>query len=56
MNEQRWLNVEMKFTFSIPFDETDEFEEEDFEEIATDYFFNNGGCNTADYEFKFSID
>lgn len=56
MNEQRWLNVEMKFTFSIPLDEIDEFDEEDFEEIATDYFFNEGGCNSADYDFKFSLD
>lgn len=36
MSKQKNLNVEMKFTFSIPFDEfeLDEFDEEDFKEIA----------------------
>lgn len=55
MSEQRWLNVEMKFTYSILLEE-DEGDEEDFEEIATDYFFNEGGCSTADYDFKFVLE
>lgn len=58
MSEQKNLNVEMKFTFSIPFDEfeLDEFDEEDFKEIATDYFFNEGGCHKANYDFEFRLD
>ena len=58
MSEQKKLNVEMKFTFSIPFDESelDEFDEEDFKEIIIDYFFNEGGCHKANCDFEFSLD
>lgn len=58
MSKQKNLNVEMKFTFSIPFDEfeLDEFDEEDFKEIANDYFFECGGIYKADYyDFEFNI-
>ena len=44
MNEQKWLNVEMKVTFKIQIDEDEyddfnEMDKEDLKEIATDYFF-----------------
>ena len=57
MDGQRYLNVEMKVTFNVPVDEDfdiDEFSEEDLEEIANDYFFENGGIYNADYyDFEF---
>lgn len=61
MNEQRYLNVEMKVTFKIQIDEDEyddfnEMDKEDFKEIATDYFFNESGCHKANYDFEFSID
>lgn len=59
MSEQKYLNVEMKVKFDVPVDENfdiDEFSEEDLMEIATDYFFNYNGCDTADYcDFEFDI-
>lgn len=59
MNEQRYLNVEMRVMFNVPVDEDfdiDEFSEEDLEEMATDYFFNQYGYDTADYyDFEFDI-
>lgn len=34
----------------------DELSEEDLKEIANDYFFNQGGYDTADYhDFEFDI-
>ena len=59
MNEQKYLNVEMKVMFNVPVDEDfdiDEFSEEDLMEIANDYFFDCGGIYNADYsdyEFDF---
>lgn len=59
MNEQKYLNVEMRVMFDVPVDEDfdiDELSEEDLKEIATDYFFNYNGCDTADYyDFEFNI-
>lgn len=59
MNEQRYLNVEMRVMFNVPVDEDfdiDEFDEEDLEEIANDYFFESGGIYKADYyDFEFDI-
>lgn len=59
MNEQKYLNVEMKVRFDVPVDENfdiDELSEEDLIEIANDYFFESGGIYKADYsdyEFDF---
>nr|DAK14183.1 MAG TPA: hypothetical protein [Caudoviricetes sp.] len=57
MNEQKYLNVEMKVSFDVPVDEDfdiDEFSEEDLKEIAANYFFNQNGYDTADYyDFEF---
>jgi len=57
MSELKYLNVEMRVTFNVPVDEDfdiDEFSEEDLEEIANDYFFENGGIYKADYyDFEF---
>ena len=59
MNEQKYLNVEMRVMFNVPVDEDfdiDEFDEEDLEEIANDYFFECGGIYKADYyDFEFNI-
>ena len=61
MNEQKYLNVEMKVTFKIQIDE-DEYDDfnkmdkEDLEEIANDYFFNEGGCHKANCDFEFRLD
>ncbi len=57
MNEQKWLGVEFRVMFNIPVNEDfdiDELSEEELEELACDYFFNNGGYDTADYyDFEF---
>ena len=59
MNEQKYLNVEMKVKFDVPVSEDfdiDEFSEEDLKEIANDYFFEWGGIYKADYsDFEFDI-
>ena len=59
MNEQKYLNVEMKVKFDVPVFEDfdiDEFSEEDLREIASDYFFESGGIYKADYcDFEFDI-
>ena len=59
MNEQRYLNVEMKVKFDVPVFEDfdiDEFSEEDLIEIANDYFYECGGIYKADYyDFEFDI-
>lgn len=59
MNEQKYLNVEMKVKFDVPVYEDfdiEEFSEEDLEEIANDYFFECGGIYKADYcDFEFDI-
>ena len=47
MDEQKWLNVEMRVMFNVPV-------EEELEELACDYFFNQNGYDTADYyDFEF---
>ena len=59
MNEQRYLNVEMKVMFNVPVCEDfdiDELSEEELEEIANDYFFECGGIYKVDYyDFEFDI-
>lgn len=59
MNKQKYLNVEMRVMFNVPVDEDfdiDELSEEELEELATDYFFNHNGYDTADYfDFEFDI-
>lgn len=59
MNEQKYLNVEMRVIFNVPVDEDfliDEFSKEDLEEMANDYFFASGGIYKADYyDFEFDI-
>jgi len=59
MNEQKYLNVEMKVKFDVPVSEDfdiEELSEEELEDIATDYFFNQNGHDDADYlDFEFDI-
>ena len=53
MDNQKYLNVEMRVMFNVPVDE-DELSEEELEELACDYFFNQNGYDTADYyDFEF---
>lgn len=57
MNKQKWLNVEFRVMFNMPVDEDfdiEELSEEELEELAWDYFFNDRGYDTADYyDFEF---
>ena len=57
MDGQRYLNVEMRVMFNVPVDEDfdiEELSEEELEELACDYFFNQNGYDTADYyDFEF---
>ena len=57
MDEQKWLNVEMRVMFNVPVSEDfdiEELSEEELEELACDYFFNQNGYDTADYyDFEF---
>lgn len=59
MNNQKYLNVEMRVMFNVPVDEDfdiDEFSKGDLKEIAADYFFNQNGYDDADYlDFEFDI-
>ena len=59
MNEQKYLNVEMKVKFDVPVSEDfdkEELSEEELEDIANDYFFECGGIYKADYsDFEFDI-
>lgn len=59
MYGQRYLNVEMKVRFDVPISEDfdiNEIPEEDLEELACDYFFNEMGYDDADYcDFEFDI-
>ncbi len=59
MNEQKYLNVEMRVMFNVPVSEEfdiDELSEEELEEIANDYFFESGGIYKADYyDFEFDV-
>lgn len=59
MNEQKYLNVEMKVKFDVPVYEDfdiEELSEEELEDIANDYFFECGGIYTADYlDYEFDI-
>lgn len=57
MDNQKYLNVEFRVMFNMPVDEDfdiEELSEEELEELASDYFFNHGGYDTADYlDFEF---
>lgn len=57
MDNQKYLNVEMRVMFNVPVDEDfdiDELSEEELEELACDYFFNQNVYDTADYyDFEF---
>ena len=59
MDNQKYLNVEMRVMFDVPVNEDfdiDELSEEDLKEIANDYFFYCGGIYKADYsDFEFDI-
>ena len=59
MDGQRYLNVEMKVSFDVPISEDfdiDEIPEEDLEDVATNYFFNEMGYEDADYlDFEFGV-
>lgn len=59
MNKQKYLNVEMRVMFNVPVDEDfdiDELSDEELEELACDYLFNQNGYDAADYYvFEFDI-
>jgi len=59
MDNQRYLNVEFRVMFNVPVDEDfdiEELSEEELRELASDYFFNQDGYDTADYyNFEFDI-
>lgn len=59
MNKQKYLNVDFRVMFNIPVREDfdiDKFSEEELEDIAIDYFFNQNGYDAADYyDFEFDI-
>jgi hypothetical protein len=59
MDKQKYLSVEFKVMFNMPVSEDfdiDELSEEELEELACDYFFNQYGYDTADYyDFEFDI-
>ena len=59
MDNQKYLNVEMKVKFDVPVFEDfdiDELSEEDLIEMANDYFFECGGIYKADYsDYEFDI-
>ena len=59
MDNQRYLNVEFRVVFNVPVDEDfdiEELSEEELRELASDYFFNQDGYDTADYyNFEFDI-
>lgn len=59
MNKQKYLNVEFRVMFNVPVDEDfdiEELSEEELRELASDYFFNQDGYDTADYyNFEFDI-
>lgn len=59
MDKQKYLNVDVRIMFNIPVREDfdiDEFSEEELEDIAIDYLFNEKGYDTADYyDFEFDI-
>ena len=62
MNEQKYLNVEMKVTFKIQIDEDEyddfnEMDKEDLKEISQPInFFDCGGYHKANYDFEFNLD
>ena len=57
MFEQRYLNVDMRVMFNVPISEDfdiAEIPEDELEDIATDYFFNEMGYDDSDYlDFEF---
>lgn len=60
LDKQKYLNFEMRVKFDVPvrkdFD-IDKFSEEELEDIAIDYLFNEKGYDTADYyDFEFRLD
>ena len=59
MNKQKYLNVKVRVMFNIPVREDfdiDEFSEDELEDIAIDYLFNEKECDTVDYyDFEFDI-
>ena len=59
MDEQKYLNVEMRVKFDVPVREDfdiDEFSTDELEDIAIDYLFDEKGYDTADYcDFEFDI-
>ena len=59
MDNQKYLNVEMKVKFDVPVFEDfdiDELSEEDLIEMANDYFFECDGIYKADYsDYEFDI-
>lgn len=51
--EQEYVFVELRATFNLPVDNAEKLSYEELKELALDYFINDDGCNSADYEFDY---
>lgn len=53
--EQEYVFVELRATFNLPVDDAEKLSYEELKELALDYFINDDGCNSADYEYEFDF-
>lgn len=51
--EQKYVFVEMRATFNLPVEDVEKLSYEELKELALDYFINDDGCNSANYEYEF---
>lgn len=51
--EQQYVFVEMRATFNLPVEDVEKLSREELKELALDYFINDDGCNSANYEYEF---
>lgn len=51
--EQEYVFVELRATFNLPVDDAEKLSYEELKELALDYFINDDGCNSANYEYEF---
>ena len=51
--EQQYVFVEMRATFNLPVEDVEKLSYEELKELSLDYFINDDGCNSANYEFEF---
>jgi len=51
--EQQYVFVELRATFNLPVEDAEKLSYEELEELALDYFINDDGCNSANYEYEF---